>query len=135
MNIINRKINNSISYGLMFLSVFSFILVWQFNQPEIAKGDVINYIQKMSTTSAMLVTTSSAQVLGTSTARTYAAFVNDGANPVYIQLTGNPAKVGEGIRLNSNGGSYEINELNLDISSVSAISSGGNSSLTITASQ
>lgn len=57
---------------------------------------------------------SSTQAVATSTARNYVTFVNDSANNIYL-TEGVPASstASIGIRLNANGGSYEVNGLNL----------------------
>lgn len=61
-----------------------------------------------------IVCGSSTQAVATSTARNYVTLVNDSANTVYF-TEGVPASstASIGIRLNANGGSYEINALNL----------------------
>jgi hypothetical protein len=38
--------------------------------------------------------------------------VNDGASPVYLNVNGGAAKMGEGIRINAEGGTYKANNQN-----------------------
>jgi len=51
------------------------------------------------------------KVLGSNPSRTYAVLVNDGTDPIYLGM-GAPATVNRGIRLNANGGTYEITSIN-----------------------
>ena len=63
--------------------------------------------------------------------RNYCCIQNDSAVVVYIAL-GAPAVVGSGIRLNANGGSYEINYTNLFTGAIYAIHAGvGNQNICI----
>lgn len=92
-----------------------------------------NTIIKMSVSTGVTVTSSSTSVLAASSGRVYAVFVNDSSNPIYLTL-GPTAVSGSGVRLNADGGSYEINLSNDYIGVVTAIASG-NSNLTVTAAQ
>jgi len=56
--------------------------------------------------------------------------VNDGPSTVYLGI-GARAEINKGVRLNANGGSYEINSLNLSTGTVNAITSSGTSSLCV----
>jgi hypothetical protein len=58
------------------------------------------------------VTTTSAKVLKENPLRKYAILVNNSDTVIYICL-GQPASSTYGIRLNANGGNYEINSNNL----------------------
>lgn len=62
------------------------------------------------------------QILGTTTNRMYAAVTNDCSSVVYLTLD-NDAPQDFGIRLNANGGSYEINDQNLYTGAIRATSS------------
>lgn len=94
-----------------------------------------NYITKMSISNVVSVTTSSTLVLATSTARSYAIFSNDSANPVYLALNnGLPAIADSGILLNASS-TYEIRDVNGYIGSVYAISKGATSNVLVTAAQ
>jgi len=77
------------------------------------------------THSAFAVTTSSQEVLASNTDRKYALFINDSDTTIYLKV-GADAAVGEGIRLNANGGSYEMSAGlgNLDTRAVYAIHGG-----------
>jgi len=59
----------------------------------------------------LTLTTTAQKLLGTNPTRTYALFVNDSVETVYLGL-GKDAVANRGIRLNANGGSYEINLTN-----------------------
>lgn len=89
----------------------------------------------ISTSSAMTVTTSSSRVLATSTAREYVALVNSGSNPAYLCLNADMACTAAGIYLAPGGGSYEILLSNLYQGSITALSSGGNTTITVNAQQ
>ncbi len=67
----------------------------------------------------------------------YGLFTNDSANTIYLSI-GTPAVVGSGIRLNANGGTYEINNLNPirgDIHAISAVAGSNLSYVAITNTQ
>lgn len=121
---------------ILVISTLTYVIDINISSP-VSLGDSgqSNVIRAMNVSTSSTVTTSSSQILATSTSRVYAAIVNDGANPVYISLAGSPAIAGSGIRLNALGGSYEINFSNLVISGITAISTGGSSNVTVTASQ
>jgi len=59
------------------------------------------------THTAVAVATSSTQALAANTARLYALFINDSDTTIYLKL-GAAAALNQGIRLNANGGSYEM---------------------------
>jgi len=61
---------------------------------------------------AVNVTTSSTTILSTNNDRRYALIVNDSDTTIYLAL-GGAAVLNQGIQLNANGGSYEINWTNL----------------------
>jgi len=76
------------------------------------------------------VGTESTLVLKANERRKYASFVNDSLQIIYLSL-GWPAAVGEGIRLNPEGGWYEIRWGNLFRGDVFAIVPTGVGSLTV----
>lgn len=90
-----------------------------------------NVIDALTNTSVSVPSATSTVVLPLDLGRKYAVFVNDGSNDIYLFL-GSPAVAGEGIRLNSGGGAYEINELNLYKGIVTAIATSSTSTLTVT---
>lgn len=75
-----------------------------------------------ATNSAVQCGTSNTTLLATSTSRIYAAIVNDSANTIYIAL-GYTAVGSNGIRLNANGGSYELDSSNMYTGIVTCIAS------------
>lgn len=56
------------------------------------------------------------------------SMTNDGANTVYLSL-GKVAVAGNGVRLNSNGGSFEIHSSNLYQGTVCAVTTSGTSAI------
>lgn len=75
---------------------------------------------------SVLVGVASVSVMAADAGRKYALFVNDSNTEIYLSL-GGPAVVGDAIRLNRKGGSYEIEQTNLFRGEVFAISgSAGN---------
>ncbi len=62
--------------------------------------------------------------------RVNAVFVNDSDQVIYISR-GNAAVIGDGIRLNPNGGSYEIDDTNLWRGAVNAICALGDANLCV----
>ena len=83
------------------------------------------------TTAAM--TGSSAAVLATNQGRKYALIVNDGSVDCYLNL-GATAVAHEGIRVNANGGSYEISRTvgNLFTGAINGILVSGTATLLVT---
>jgi len=75
------------------------------------------------------VGTTSTLVLPANIGRKYASFVNDSPEVIYLSL-GREAMPGEGIRLNPEGGWYEMDVTNLYLGDVYAVSTGeGNLSI------
>lgn len=62
--------------------------------------------------------------------RLYALLVNDSAIVIYLGM-GAPAVIGRGIRLNANGGSYEINLMNPWHGRIAAIAASATPDLAI----
>ena len=73
---------------------------------------------------ALTLSTTQERVLGRNPARIYALLVNDGADNIYLGM-GIPAVVNRGIRLNSGGGSFEINLTNPWQGEIYAVAAGG----------
>ncbi len=78
--------------------------------------------------SATLIQPASTEVLAANPRRANAVFVNDSNQPIYL-AGGNAAVLNAGIRLNANGGSYEINRNNLFLGVINAIAVGGDKNL------
>ena len=77
------------------------------------------------------VTTSSGELVASNSSREYAAIVNDSDTDIYLAL-GQTAVANRGIRINSGGGSYEINWQNLFTGAINGIHGGsGNKAVTI----
>lgn len=74
------------------------------------------------------VGTSSVLVTTLSPTRRYAVFCNDSSNTIYLSI-GAAATIGNGIRLNANGGTFEINLQNPIRGEIYAIASGASSNL------
>ncbi len=89
---------------------------------------------KAPTNSIASCSTASTLVLATSTARQYVAIVNDSATTTYLGL-GVAAVGSNGIRLNANGGSYELDANNLFTGAIYCISSSTSATVTTVASQ
>lgn len=86
------------------------------------------------THTAVNATTSTSQILASNANRKYALLINDSDTVVYIKI-GAAAALNEGIRLNANGGSYEMSlgMGNLATGAINAIHGGtGNKALLIT---
>ena len=76
------------------------------------------------------VETGTTVVLAANPARADAVFVNNSNQPIYL-ARGNDAVLNTGIRLNANGGIYEINRDNIFLGAINAIAQGGSKSLTV----
>jgi hypothetical protein len=86
------------------------------------------------THTAVNVTTVSGEALATNASRKYALVVNDSDTTVYIKI-GAAAVLNQGIRLNANGGSYEMSHAigNLNTGEINACHGGiGNKVLLVT---
>jgi len=85
----------------------------------------------VATPGKVAVGVASTSILAANTARIFAQFVNDSDTVIYLWL-GAVAVINEGIRLNANGGSFEINLTNLYTGAVHAIAGGAAKNLTVT---
>lgn len=79
---------------------------------------------------AVTVGTTSIEVILENYNRLSATFVNDSDSPIYLSL-GQEAKVNAGIRLNANGGAYEINLTNPWYGRVFAVSTAASKVLCV----
>lgn len=95
------------------------------NKGGVLGADINRITGSMTNTSVSVLATSTA-ILTANSGRQYAAIVNDSANTIYLGF-GETAVSGEGVRLNANGGTYEINNSNLYIGAVNGISSATSS--------
>lgn len=84
-----------------------------------------------ATNAAVAVGIASTAVLAANANRRFATFVNDSANTIWLCMAA-AAVINTGIRLNANGGSYEINQTNLYTGQVTAIAAGAGSNLCVT---
>ena len=82
---------------------------------------------------SVTIATASTTIIGENLSRATATFVNDSNEIIYLRLgSGSANAIGEGIRLNANGGAFEINSTNLFSGSVSAICLSGSKNLCYT---
>ncbi|CAM5999297.1 unnamed protein product [Sphagnum balticum] len=90
----------------------------------------------MNVSTGVSVGDTSTLLLPASSGRVYAVIVNDGSEPVYLAMTGGGAAVANsGVRLNADGGSYEINFLNQYVGAIYGITATSTSNVTVSASQ
>lgn len=80
------------------------------------------------TNSHSTIGTSSSVVTALTENFRYGIFCNDSANIIYLSI-GADAVVGSGVRLNANGGTFEINRQNPVRGDVHAIATGASSNL------
>jgi hypothetical protein len=85
------------------------------------------------TQTAVSVGATSTSVLAAKAGRKYALIINDSDSTIYLKI-GSAAALNTGIRLNANGGSYEMYAAagNLDTRAINAISSGAGKTLLVT---
>ncbi len=69
---------------------------------------------------SVTVDTNSTEILAASDTRMYACIVNDSDNTIYLAV-GADAVMNKGIRLNANGGSFEMTRINLCDQAVNGI--------------
>lgn len=106
---------------------------WQGTQPVSVSSDASG-AYTTPTHTAVTVTTTSGQALAANANRIYALFQNDSDTAIYLKIAAT-AVANQGIRLNANGGSYEMSLKagNLNTGAVNAIHGGtGNKTLLVT---
>lgn len=121
------------------------------NEAVINVGDVIgdvydplNHIIKTTTSSGgvayvtathtvVTVANTTTLALAANANRRYALFINDSDETIYIKIGAN-AVLNQGIRINANGGSYEIklSEGSLNLGAINAICTSGSKKLLVT---
>ena len=85
----------------------------------------------MATNTGVDVGVASTQILAYNGARKYAAIVNDSDTAIYLAIDA-AAVVNQGIRINANGGSYEILQADLVTDAIYGIHGGvGNKRVTV----
>ena len=82
-----------------------------------------------STTGSVSVGSTSTTILSADSDRKFAVIVNDSDETVYLSLTAT-ALMNQGIRINANGGWYEINSTNLYTGIITGICSSGSKVVT-----
>ena len=92
-----------------------------------------NRLYNTPTHSTAALTTTSAEVLAANRQRKYALLVNDGTVDAYVFL-GGTAVANQGVRINANGGSFEMSELmgNLYKGVINGILAAGTATMLIT---
>lgn len=129
----NKTLKNILIASSSMALAALFIIIGLSTQRTLADSGMPNTLKTMTTTGVSVGTTSTA-VIPASSGRVYGAFVDDGSSPIYLTL-GPTAVDGQGIRLNANGGSYEINLSNDYIGTITAIATPSVANLTVTYSQ
>ena len=89
-------------------------------------------IYSVATHTEAAVGSGTTTVLAANAARVYALFVNDSDTTIYLRL-GEDAILNEGIRINANGGSFEMTQQqgNLYDGVVNGIASAGSKNMTV----
>lgn len=77
------------------------------------------------------VANTSTTILSATANRKSVVIVNDSDESIYLAL-GNTALMNQGIRINANGGAYEIGSTNLYIGAIYGICSSGSKVVTVT---
>jgi len=93
-------------------------------------NNVANIITAYSPPGSVAIPNASTVVLNANPARKHVVIVNDGSQEVYLSF-GAAAVAGKGVRLNKQGGSYEIDDRNLWQGAIYGITASGSSSLTV----
>lgn len=102
------------------------------NTPISLGGDIGVSYYSTATNASSTVATTSRVIVNANVARQYLAIVNDGDQDVYLNFRAT-STAGTGIRLNANGGAYEmdITSSNVYVGPVSAVTSTSTSAVTI----
>ena len=89
-----------------------------------ADGDSVS-----PTDNSVSVGNTSTAVLPANPTRSFLFLQNDSVNVIYAQIDGTPAALNVGIRLNANGGSFQLDSNDIPQGAVNAISAVGGSNL------
>lgn len=113
------------------VTISSAVLVNQGTTPWIVSGLVTQVVQGVTsaTNGSVDIYPVSTTVIALNSSRKYAEFTNDASQIIYLSESSS-ASLHKGVRLNSDGGSYEINSTNLYKGVVSAICMSGIGTLT-----
>lgn len=95
-----------------------------------SRDPLIYPVDSYPTSGGVVVGAITTVALAANRLRVHAVFVNDSVQTIYLGL-GVAAVMNDGIRLNANGGSYEINRDNLFLGAVNAISNLGAATITV----
>jgi hypothetical protein len=76
--------------------------------PESISGIPASPLGNQPAAGAVSVTTTGDQILGSNPKRVAALIVNDGDDIVYLKLGSGPAVINSGLRINPQGGSFQI---------------------------
>lgn len=101
-----------------------------FQTDELGSQYVMSPVATSVSIYSVTVSSSSTQALSSSSNRVSAVFTNDSNQVIYLSLDGTAA-MNAGIRLNPNGGSYEINATNMFRGYVYAICASGGANLCV----
>lgn len=94
---------------------------------------VTNAVVTTPTHTVVTVAATTTAALAANASRIYALLINDSDEAIYLKL-GAAAVLNAGIRLNANGGSYEMSEKlgNLYVGAINAICTSGSKKLLVT---
>lgn len=120
------KMENVKNIFLAFISVFATVFIavllalWIFPKNQQLGGGEMFPITRMATSGVIAITpaskTTNELLVGSSTARSYLAITNDCTSPVYLSFNDESVfdnnNLSAGLRLNANGGSFEVNQQN-----------------------
>lgn len=113
--------------AVLFAALRSFLVNAQ-RIGELLVGAII--ADSTTALAAKTVGNTTTEILAAVTNRVSATFVNDSDETIYLAV-GVDAVMNQGIRLNANGGSYEINFTNMDTRAVDAICASGGKNLCV----
>lgn len=122
-----------IGAGIIVISFITALITVSVVQQGSVGGNVYTSTKfNVASTSKTVAVTSDVQLVGTTTAnfpRAYTIICNDSSQVVYLGLDGDKVVTqSTGIRLNANGGCYEINDQNLYTGAIRATSTNETSS-------
>jgi hypothetical protein len=122
---------NLLSSIAIALSIVAVVFTFNASHKSVSLGaaNAPTILKTASNTNASVLITSTA-IVAKNTARLHLVIINDSSNIIYLGI-GTAAVANKGIRLNANGGSYEMNDQNLDVQAVNGIAVGGTSNVTV----
>jgi len=121
-----------LTIGVLIALSISLSSLYKQYSPSQLGGTDFNVITSFGTFSKVAATTTQTLALASNPARVYALFTNDSDTAVYLNLSNaSTTVVNYAVRLNANGGTYEMNDTNLYLGNVYASTTVGGKNILV----